>query len=238
MIAAARENGVLLAEAFKWRHDPQHLRVKEIIDAGRIGKVMSVHGVFSSPLVRFAHPANWRYYRERGGGSVFDTAGYLIHFSRHVIGEEPRRVYATGAFIESSDVEVSASILLEFPGGATANLTSSYQYGYSQATEILGMRGRIRMDLPFDQRSVREQEFVEKDDLPASVHVFHDNFDTEVYQFSPVNQFDLQLSHLCECLDSGEPHRIRPEFSLGNMLVIDAVHESIRIRQPVDLPAT
>ncbi|WP_089718708.1 Gfo/Idh/MocA family protein [Candidatus Entotheonella palauensis] len=236
MIAAAHENGVLLTEAFKWRHDPQHLRIKELIDAGRIGPVMSVHSTFSSPLVRFAQPTNWRYYRERGGGSVFDTAGYLIHFARHVIGAEPHRVYASGSFIKSSNVEMSAAILLEFPDGATANLTSSYQYGYCQATEILGTHGWIRMDLPFDQRSVREQEFVEKEDLPASVRVFHDNFDTEIYHFSPANQFDLQLRHLCECLDAGTPHRIPVEFSLGNMRVIDAVHKSIQTRMPVDLP--
>ena len=236
MIAAARENDVLLTEAYKFRYHPQHIRVKEIIDSGRIGEIVSAHCTFSSPLVRFAPTTNWRYYRERGGGSVFDAAGYLIHLSRYTIGLEPHRVYAVGNFIESSDAEMSAAILLEFPGGATATLTSSYQYGYCQATAILGTRGWIRMDLPFDQRSVREVEFVEKEELPAPVHVFHDNFDTEVYQFTPVSEFNLQLSHLCECLDTGRPPLISPEFSLGNMRVIDAVYESMRTGQPVDLP--
>ena len=93
------------------------------------------------------------------------------------------------------------------------------------------------MDLPFDQRSVREQEFVEKEDLPATVQVYHDNFNTEVYRFTSVNQFDLQLSHLCDCLATNRPHRIAPEFSLGNMRTIDAIHASIRSGKPVDLPA-
>ena len=237
MIAAARGNGVLLTEAFKWRHDPQHLKIKEIVDSERIGQVMSIQSTFSSPLVRFASPSNWRYYRSRGGGSVYDTAGYLVHFSRHVIGEEPHRVYAVGSYIESSDADMSAAVFLEFPGGATAKLTSSYQYGYCQATEILGTRGWIRADLPFDQRSVREQEFVEKEELPASVHVFHDNFDTEIFRFMPVNQFDLQLDQLCKCLETGLPPRISPEFSLGNMRAIDAIYESMRTGHPVDLPA-
>ena len=93
------------------------------------------------------------------------------------------------------------------------------------------------MELPFDQRSVREQEFVDKEDLPATVQVFHDNFNTELYSFTSVNQFDLQLSHLCSCLASDRPHRISPEFSLGNMRTIDAVYESIASGRPVDLPA-
>ena len=128
---------------------------------------------------------------------------------------------------------MSASIMLQFAGDASARLTFSYQYGYCQATEILGTQGWIRMDLPFDQRSVREQEFVEKEDLPSTIQVFLDNFDTELYEFPPVNQFDLQLGHLCECLDGHASHRIPPEFSLGNMRVIDAVFESIRTGQPV-----
>jgi len=141
-----------------------------------------------------------------------------------------------GNYVDGVAVELSAAILLDFPQGVTAQLLSSYEYGYCQSTEILGTRGWIRIDLPFDQRSVREVEFVEKEELPATLHVFRDNFDAEVYQFSSVNEFELQLGHLCHCLDTGEPARISPEFSLANMRTIDAVYESIRTHRPVDLP--
>jgi hypothetical protein len=69
--------------------------------------------------------------------------------------------------------------------------------------------------------------------LPAPVHVFCDNFDSETYLFSPVNQFDLQLEHLCECLSGHQVPRITPEFSLGNMRVIDAAFEAMRTGQVV-----
>ena len=236
MITAAKNNNVLLTEGYKWRYNPQHIRVKEIIDSGRIGEIQSVQCTLSSPLVRFAPTNNWRYFRERGGGSVFDTAGYLIHLSNHVISSAPQRVYAVGNFVESISAEMSATISLEFSGGETALLTSSYQHGYCQSTAILGSRGWIRMDLPFDQRSEREVEFVEKEELSAVIHVFHDNFDTEKYQFTPVNEFDLQLSHICECLDTDSPPLIAPELSLGNMKIIDAVYESINTHEPVDIP--
>ena len=92
------------------------------------------------------------------------------------------------------------------------------------------------MDLPFDQRSVRLQEFVEKEELPATVQVFCNNFDKETYQFVPVNQFGLQIHQLCECLETNTPYRISPEFSLGNMRAIDAIYESMRTGLAVDLP--
>ena len=50
MEAAARENGVVLAEAFMYRHHPQTLKVKELVDGGAIGAVRFVRGTFSFPL--------------------------------------------------------------------------------------------------------------------------------------------------------------------------------------------
>lgn len=233
MIAAARERGVLLAEAFKWRHDPQHLRVQELIGCGRIGRVRAVHGVFTSPLVRVVAPSNWRYDPARGGGSIYDTAGYLVHFARWVAGAEPAQAYATASFAPDKDAELSAAIVLSFPDGAVAHLTSSYEYGYCQATQVIGTNGWIGLDLPFDQRSVREQEFVDKEDLAATVRVHHDSFDTEVYRFAPRNQFDLQLDHLCDAIDGTAALRISPAFSLGNMRALDAIRRSIETGAPV-----
>jgi predicted dehydrogenase len=233
MIGIARDHGVLLTEGYKFRYHPQHIRAKEVLDSGRIGAVRSIQCALSSPLIRYAPRDNWRFHRERGGGSVFDTASYLIHFARYIVGVEPCRVYAVGSYVDFADAEVSASILLEFPNGVVAKLTSSYEYGYCQATAILGSQGWIRMDLPFDQRSVREVEFVEKEELPATVQVYRDNFDTEVYRFTPVNQFEAQLQHLCACLDGDSIPLISPEFSLGNMRAIEATLESIRTGQVV-----
>jgi predicted dehydrogenase len=235
MIVAARESGTLLTEGFTFRYDSQHLRVKEIVDSGRLGEVKSIHGTFSSPLVTFAARSNWRFSRERGGSSVLDTASYLIHFARYLIGTEPKRVYAAGSYLRDSDVDASAAIFLQFPANVTANLTSSYEYGYCQSTTVLCTRGWIRVDLPFDQRSARLVEFVEKEDLPAIVTAYHDNFDTEVYQFASKNRFERQLDHLCQCLTTGKPPIISPEFSLGNMRVIDAVFASMRSGQLIDM---
>ena len=47
MVAAAKANGVLLAEAFKFRHHPMHLKAKEIVDSGGIGDVMTLRSTFS-----------------------------------------------------------------------------------------------------------------------------------------------------------------------------------------------
>ena len=46
MVSAARESGILLAEAFKFRHHPMHLKAKELADSGAIGDVTTVRSTF------------------------------------------------------------------------------------------------------------------------------------------------------------------------------------------------
>ncbi len=73
MGAAARESGVVLAEAFMYRHHPQTLKVKELVDAGAIGPVRFVRGTFSFPLTR---PDDVRLRPEWGGGCLWDVGCY------------------------------------------------------------------------------------------------------------------------------------------------------------------
>jgi predicted dehydrogenase len=223
MIAVARENSVLIAEGLKVLHHPQYAALREIIDSGRIGDLRMIRSTISGPILRWAPPDNWRFDAERGGGSVYDMACYPIAYVRGILGAEPERVYAVGTFGEGSDVDLSATIVLGFPGGVTAQLFSSYDSGTCQSTEILGSRGWIHIDLHYDERSGR------------GIEVFCDDHNSEVHKLDPADQFVLQLQHLCECLDTGRAYRVSPEFSLGNMRTIDAVFESIRSGQPVDV---
>ena len=52
MTSAAREAGVAVAEAFMYRHHPQTLKVRELVQAGAIGRVRFLRGTFSFPLSR------------------------------------------------------------------------------------------------------------------------------------------------------------------------------------------
>ena len=42
MISASRETGKVLSEAFMYRHHPQTLKVKEMVDSGLLGELQAV----------------------------------------------------------------------------------------------------------------------------------------------------------------------------------------------------
>ena len=88
MVAAAAANGVLLAEAFKFRHHPMHLKAKAMVDEGAIGEVFSICSTLMSS--RGADPAHrtpdsdWRFSKAKGGGSVNDLGCYCLAHMRYI----------------------------------------------------------------------------------------------------------------------------------------------------------
>ncbi len=229
MVAAARANGVLLAEAFKFRHHPMHLQAQALIGAGAIGQLMSLRSTFctggsgSGPETRRPEN-NWRFNKAQGGGSIYDLACYCIHHARFMFGAEPLRVFA--ARQPGIEVDDGADVLLEFSGGRSAHISVSFGTWDSQYAEIGGTRGQLRIDKAWNNEN-----------MPVSLAHWspeHRN-EPQVTAYPATNQFALQLQHLCDCLTTGAPHRIPPEDSIAQMRVIDAIFESMATGRSVTI---
>jgi predicted dehydrogenase len=228
MRRAAADAGVLLAEAFKFRHHPLHLRAKELIEAGRIGEVLHVRSVFctATPPAGRVPSANWRFDPRRGGGAINDLGCYCIHHARWVLGDEPRRVYAAGDWGEGSGVDEQVAATMEFGGGRTAQWWVSFGAPRTEAVEVIGTGGRLRIDWPWNN-----------EDRPTAIELFGPDGASERIEIEPVYQFALQLRHLCDCLRTGEPHRIPTDSSVAQMRVIDAAYRSLRSGAPEPVAA-
>ncbi|MEM7233459.1 MAG: Gfo/Idh/MocA family oxidoreductase, partial [Planctomycetota bacterium] len=89
LLAARDRCGVQIQEAFMVRTHPQWLKVREIVDSGRIGELRAVNGFFS---YFNDDPKNIRNIPEYGGGGLMDIGCYPITTSRFVFDSEPTRV--------------------------------------------------------------------------------------------------------------------------------------------------
>ena len=217
-VKAAKSNGVLVAEAFKFRHHSMHLKAKELVDAGEIGEVKTIRSTFCTggrgggPENRRPE-MNWRFNKAKGGGSIYDLGCYCIHHARFVFDAEPVTAFA----IQQWGIEVDDAmyILLTFPGERTAQISIGFNSASAQYAEICGTKGMLRLDRIWNNEN--RPVSIEKQTVDGS----------EIIEFEPVFQFTNQLRHLCECLTTGQPHRISPENSIHQMKVIDAVRESV-----------
>ena len=223
MVAGAKANNILLAEAFKFRHHPLHLKTKEILDSGQIGTLSNIRSTFCTGVSddRRKPKLNWRFNKEKGGGAVYDLGCYNTHHARFIANADPIRVYATGEFGREVDETIIA--IYEFPNHVTAQLTFSFKMSTSQYFEISGTDGMLRTERAWNNEN-----------QPTTLEV-HTRDGIKTHEFEPIFQFLNQLHHLCDCLDTGQPHRIPPENSIGNMKTMDAIYESMRTQQPVDI---
>src|SRR6201993_5490292 len=81
--------GVKIGEAFMVKTHPQWLRVRDLIQSGRIGELRAISGSFS---YFNRDPANVRNILEYGGGALLDFGCYPVTTSRFIFGEEPSGV--------------------------------------------------------------------------------------------------------------------------------------------------
>lgn len=215
-VAACREHGVFVAEAFKFRHHPMHLKAEEIVRQGGIGQLLNVRSTFCTnvPPANRRPEGNWRWNRAKGGGAIYDLACYNVHQARFIFDEEPESVFA----VQTSGVEVddAAYITLAFSGGRTAQLSVGFDGWASQYVEISGDAGLLRIDKAWNN---------ENQDVALD---YHSANGVETIPFPPTHQFTHQLDHLCSCLEDGRPHRISPENSIAQMRVLDAIAESMQ----------
>ncbi len=225
-VGAALENDVLVAEAFKFRHHPMHIKAKELVDSGAIGEFMTLRSTFctggggGSPETRKPE-ANWRFNKAKGGGSIYDLACYNIHHARFMFGAEPIRV--SGVSQAGLEVDDGSYLLLEFPGEKTAQISTGFNCAGGQYAEMAGWGGMLRIDAAWNNGG-------------SPVNIVVQNRDGhQVIDIDPCNQFAMQLEHMCECLKTGQPHRISPESCINQMRVIDAAFEAMATGKTVEV---
>ncbi len=118
---AADAAGLVLSEAFMWRHHPQAARLRAAI--GELGGLEFIRSTFSFVLDK---EADIRLLPELAGGSLMDVGCYCVNAARFLAGAEPVSVY--GVAVEGpTGVDLRFTGLLEFPGGVTATLVSGFE---------------------------------------------------------------------------------------------------------------
>jgi predicted dehydrogenase len=137
MGAAAQKAGVLLMEAFMYRFHP---RPQAFVDGLR--DAMFVQATFGFTLL---DTANYRMRKELGGGALLDVGCYTVSAARWILGE-PDGVMAVA---RGSEVDMTVSALLHFPGGETAELWASFESPEEQELTVVTQGGRVRLERPF-----------------------------------------------------------------------------------------
>lgn len=179
-ICEKKKNLVLLG--YKMRFHPSILKIKNLIDSGKLGKVISLRAHYGGALVDW-HP--WEDYRRMysaskslGGGVILDVI-HEIDYVYWLMGDAVK-VTAMSGKVSDLDIETEdlAEILMRFKNGAIGSVSMNYlerpEYRYCH---VVGTSGTLHWSSEdkavafFDHAQKKWEKFPEPADFEAN-HMF------------------------------------------------------------------
>ncbi len=122
-------------------------RMKEIIDSGQIGQVVSIYANYSKGIAYSMDPTNWRFREERHREGPLVTVGiHLIDIFHYLLGP----VESVSAVIKNISQKTKApdsnAVLLNFLNGATAFLEANYNTPSESTLNVYGTEGVLYLN--------------------------------------------------------------------------------------------
>ncbi len=215
--AAAAATGLVVAEAFMYRHHPQIRRAKELVDAGAIGHLRLVRSSFS---VRLMDSGDIRMLREFDGGVLMDLGCYCVHGSR-VLGGEPERVLAEQVLAESG-VDVGFHGTLRLSDDVVAQFDASFSVPSRQRLEALGDEGTLVLDAPW------------RPDWGFTLSIARES-DVETVDVPQADSYRLELEDFAAAVRGEREPLLGRGDALGQARTIEALYRSAEIGAAVVL---
>ncbi len=211
---AAERNGLLLSEAFMYRHNPQTARLTDLVRDGAIGELRLIRSAFSYGL--YDHD-NIRLRTDVEGGALMDVGCYNVSGSR-LLGGEPERVWGEAWYGPSGTDWVFAG-MLRFPGDVVATFDCGTALPNRDELEAIGSEGSLFLDDPW--HCVHPVIELRRDD------------GSERIELEPVDSYQLELENLSDAIRGEAELLLGREDALGQARALEALHRSATTGTPV-----
>jgi predicted dehydrogenase len=186
MIAAAAEKKLFLMEGMWTACMPFMEKILSLIEEDAIGQPQYIHADFgfTAPF----DPAGRLFKKALGGGSVLDVGIYPIFLATIIFGK-PSLIQSVSK-LTTTGVDEYSNMVLQYPGGQTAHLLSSISFNTALEAEIIGTKGRIKIDNPCFKAT--DFTLILNDGTSEHFSMPHQS-----------NGFEHQIKEVMHCLDNG-----------------------------------
>jgi D-xylose 1-dehydrogenase (NADP+, D-xylono-1,5-lactone-forming) len=211
---AAEANGLLLSEAFMYRHNPQTAQLVELVGDGAIGELRLIRSAFSYALY---DPENIRLRTDVEGGALMDVGCYNVSGSR-LLGGEPERVWGE-AWYGPSGTDWVFNGTLRFPGDVLATFDCATALAERDELEAIGSEGSLFLDDPWHC-------------VHPVIELRRDG-DVERIELVPADSYRLELENLSDAIRGEAELLLEREDALGQARALEALHRSATTGAPV-----
>jgi D-xylose 1-dehydrogenase (NADP+, D-xylono-1,5-lactone-forming) len=213
MVTAADRVGVVLAEAFMYRHHPLTGKVLELTRSGAIGEVRIIRSTFTFNLSR---EQDIRRVKELGGGALLDVGCYCVNLARLITGQEPVAVAGVAEYGPSGTDESFAGVL-RFGDGVLSDFDCSFRAAGGPSYQIIGSEGKIWVRQGFKPEREEEGEIQ-----------LHQNGEISRIFTEAVDQYTVMADDFAKAVTGKRVHPFPPADAIANMRVLDRLAEAAR----------
>ena len=210
----AERAGLVLSEAFMYRHNPQARRLRELLDEGVVGEPRVVRARFGFALF---DTTNIRLRPEVEGGSLMDVGCYCVNGLRLVAGE-PELAFGQ-ELVGPSGTDWVFTASLRFPGDVFGLFDCWTMLPERDELEVIGSEGSLFLDDPWHARE-------------PVIEVRCDG-GSERIELERVDSYLLELENVSAAIRGEEALLLGREDAVGNVRVIEALACSAASGKPV-----
>ena len=149
MIDVASKSEAILMVGHTQRFYPAHVRAKQILDSGALGRIYQVRTTFGhAGPQRWSPRGSWFLSADLGGlGVIGDLAVHKVDLLRFLTGEEVTSVAGVETSADDSEVEENAAAVMVLAGGGLATLSVSWTLrgGNIDDLVLIGDHGSLRV---------------------------------------------------------------------------------------------
>ena len=231
LVTAAGRAGVPVLVGHHRRHNPVIGEAKRIIDSGRLGRILAVHGSFWVAKPDDYFNVQWR--REPGAGPTFINLIHDVDLFRYLLGDVESVHAMESSTARGHQVEDTAVVLLRFESGALATLsasdavpspwswemTSGENPGFPQQDQFCYQIGGTEASLSIPQLALWRN---------ALRPDWREPLQEERLAVTPADPLTLQLQHFCDVIEGTATPLVSGHEGLATLEVIEAIKQSAR----------
>jgi D-xylose 1-dehydrogenase (NADP+, D-xylono-1,5-lactone-forming) len=215
---AAEQAGLVLSEAFMWRHHPQAERLVSLVREGAIGELRLIRASFSFDLPQFP---NVRWDAELDGGALMDVGCYCVSGSRLLAGAEPERVHGE-AVMAPSGVDARFAGTMRFPGDVLAVFDCGFDLPPRDELEAIGSGGTLFLDDPWHS-------------LQPRIELRSADGSFDFVEVERANPYRLELEDLSAAIRGEREPRLGRADAVGQARALEALLRSAAEGRPVEV---
>ena len=231
MIKTAKKTGKVLTVFHNRRYFPDFLKVREVINSGKLGRIVEIKMTWNG----FGRRWDWQTLRKFGGGTLNNTCPHAIDQALHLFGDKEPEIYChMEKTVALGDAEDHVKIIFRAKGAPMVDLEVSSACAYAgDSWLIMGTQGGLRGEFTklqwkyFDpaklpRRTVSEFPVADRSYNADNIPWQEESWDIDQDRSPGQAGFYVDLY---ETLKNNAPLAITPESARRVMWVIERCHK-------------